>query len=302
MTMRNKRILTALTAFALTVSMSAISAGAEEEAPATAAEEYVAPVVTEDTNHLEDNETPVMSEELPETEAVEPETTVAEEEPVTTDAETTAAETEEDTTAATVQTAATAQTTATNIETAGTLATTATTTSTTVSTEKVSSKLGAPKIGEFTISTPESGEGQTAVIAWSPVEGIDGYQIYRVITKKGEEDIPTSQSFDVKGTSYQTSATEPLSETVKVRAFVVENNERVYGAWSAAKTVYLNGMKPAATTAAAKSTTAEKKTATAAANANRTASPKTGDSSSAAVVTAGAAAILAAVTAKKKKK
>ena len=190
--------------------------------------------------------------------------------------------------------------------------------------EVTDSKLSAPKIGEFKVSTVEGADGQTAVVTWEAVEGAEGYQVYRTIVEEFSSDTPTSYAFDVNTTAYQTSGSIAYKETIKVRAYrLKEDGTRAYGAWSSNATVYLNGMKQDETTATAKSTTTDKTTtttkkSTTATTAKKTdssstsktnitsdgePSPKTGDTSSLpAIMSSLSAALIAGAASKKKKK
>lgn len=296
--MRNKKILSALIALTMTVSMTAVSVSAEDDAPVNdettpVAEETQAPEPTQEETQAPETD----AETQPPTEAP---ASTKEDKPDTTASETVI----DETTTTLVMTTAPETTTVVKVTTAENTESKATTTTSAKSTEKVSDKLKAPTMGEFKVSESEDEDGETAVIAWNPVEGADGYQVYRVIVKKGQEDIPTSQSFDIKGTSYQTSYSDPAKETIKVRAFQIVDGERVYGAWSVEKTVYFNGMTAQTTTAVKSttksSTTTAKASTTTAAN-GKTESPKTGDNSHAALICAVSAMITAIATRKKKK-
>ena len=183
--------------------------------------------------------------------------------------------------------------------------TAATTTATAVaSTEKVSSdKLAAPKVSDFSTYQLEGADGTNAVISWDAVAGADGYQVYRIGVAENDPDIPTAYTFDVKGTSYQTGASNAYKETVKVRAFQLVNGEKVYGPWSASKTVYLNGMKPETTTAKSTKKTEKSTTKAASKDSDKSESPKTGDSANIpAVAGAASAAMVAGLAAMKKKR
>lgn len=313
--MSHKKVLSALMALLITASMTVISVGAEEDVP----ENDV--IIEETNNHGEILEDAPEETQAPETEAPAP-TEAETEAPATSAPE----ETTKASSTTTVNhpdggtgpgTTTTTDTTDTTEDTDSTDSTdnTKETTTTSKSTEKVTGDLSAPKMGEFKIfnfadvNPDAEGGGSYAVISWDAVEGAEGYQVYRVLTLEGQGDIPTSQSFDVKGTSYQTSESNtPNSESVRVRAFKTVNGEKVYGPWSATKTVYLNGMKAPETTAAkstSKTSTTTAKTSvtsssSSSSSAGKTESPKTGDALP--IVTAAAvSALLSGFAAKKRK-
>lgn len=294
--MKHKRILSAVMAMALLGTMQAVAVHAEE---AENAENI------ENIENVENVENQDAEEEPPQTTAPETEP----EAPLTTPEE---IQTEPVTTPQASETDAPATT-------AATLAT-----ETDATTEVVSSELKKPEPGNFKVSSaPEGSDGESAVISWNPVDGADGYQIYRTTVEESDPDTPTSYTFDVKGTSYQTSGSIPYKETIKVRAFKLVNGERIYSAWSESKTVYLNGMKdtdtpsttqkpdstttPKTTTTTAKTTTTGKtstaaKSTTASDTETKTGSPKTGDTSSVGLwIGAGTTAAIAASITRKKK-
>lgn len=324
--MSYKKIASAIMAFVMAASMTAVSVNAEETENEPLADntagieetqapepEPTSPPETEKVQETDppvqvltepeqqDNETETAPEKETESQSAESEQNTSE-----TDAPNTMT-TPETTTAigttaigtATTKNASETQTTAT---TAATVATA--TTATTAATEVISNKLAAPSLGEFKISSVEGADGTNAVISWNAVAGADGYQVYKTSVDASEPDMPTSYAFDVKGTSYQTAGSIPYKETIKVRAFQKVNGQIVYGPWSASKTVYMNGMKQETT--ATKATSKTEKTTTAATtakkNSGKTESPKTGDSANIpAVAGAATAAALAGLAVMKKK-
>jgi len=330
--MSYKKIASALMAFAMAASMTAVAVNAEEDAADTAAdnapvaEETQAPDPEPEPTQAPDT-TPVAPETEPETttrvKVVEESGYVTEtQEENTENTENTETQPVSESEAVDTETALNSETTTTsaimgtttetdgstlNSETTTTGVTTATTAAAT--TEKVSEKLSAPSLGEFKISSTEGADGTNAVISWGAVAGADGYQVYKTSVDASDPDLPTSYAFEVKGTSYQTAGSVAYKETIKVRAFQIVNGEKVYGPWSSSKTVYMNGMKQetTATKAASKKETTTTKTKTAAAAAKKdsgkTESPKTGDSADIpAVTSAASAALVAGLAAMKKKK
>lgn len=304
--MSDKKIVSAVMALTMAASMTALSASAEEDTASfnedvpTATEAQVQAVETEEepANPVGDMDTP--AETVPDQE------TNAPEQPETT-APPMIIETENG-----LQTTVSENTTENGLQ---TTASEITTTEAAQTTEVISDSLGVPKMGEFkTTDVTDGAGGQSSVISWEAVKGADGYQVYRTVVEKDDEDMPTSYAFDVKGTSYQTSGSVPYKETIKVRAFQIINGSRVYGAWSEEKTVYLNGMQPDTGTAVSTTTTASAKTTTKATTTTaksttttsadkKTESPKTGDASAVAGLFGGAsAALLAGVATKKKRK
>ncbi|MBD5142153.1 MAG: LPXTG cell wall anchor domain-containing protein [Ruminococcus sp.] len=313
--MKHRKILSAMIAITMLSSMQAIIANAEEietnanetevvdstEAPATVitTEQVLATtaavVTTEATTEAELTDAPTNA----------PDESIVE----TTTVSNNSGDSDLDITTAPVSS---------TVATTATIVTTATT-----SNEVISADLKAPEIGNFKVTSPdgeEFGNGDVAVISWDAVDGADGYQVYRTEINKGQEDIPTSYTFDVKGTSYQTGdSTRQYKETIKVRAFKLVDGERVYSPWSAERTVYMNGMQDAdittttvtttttikTTTATAKSTTTTVKNTTSNSKNNDVeASPKTGDNIiKIALIGIIAAALVAVaiITAKKKK-
>ena len=306
--MKHRKILSAMIAITMLSSMQAIIANAEEietnanetevvdstEAPATVITTEQVLVTTEATTEAELTDAPTNA----------PDESIVE----TTTVSNNSGDSDLDITTAPVSS---------TVATTATIVTTATT-----SNEVISADLKAPEIGNFKVTSPdgeEFGNGDVAVISWDAVDGADGYQVYRTEINKGQEDIPTSYTFDVKGTSYQTGdSTRQYKETIKVRAFKLVDGERVYSPWSAERTVYMNGMQDAdittttvttttikTTTATAKSTTTTVKNTTSNSKNNDVeASPKTGDNIiKIALIGIIAAALVAVaiITAKKKK-
>ena len=306
--MKHRKILSAMIAITMLSSMQAIIANAEEietnanetevvdstEAPATVITTEQVLVTTEATTEAELTDAPTNA----------PDESIVE----TTTVSNNSGDSDLDITTAPVSS---------TVATTATIVTTATT-----SNEVISADLKAPEIGNYKVTSPdgeEFGNGDVAVISWDAVDGADGYQVYRTEINKGQEDIPTSYTFDVKGTSYQTGdSTRQYKETIKVRAFKLVDGERVYSPWSAERTVYMNGMQDAdittttvttttikTTTATAKSTTTTVKNTTSNSKNNDVeASPKTGDNIiKIALIGIIAAALVAVaiITAKKKK-
>lgn len=311
--MKHRKILSAMIAITMLSSMQAVIASAEEiennaneieavdltEAPATiiTTEQVLATtavvVTTEATTEVELTDAPTNAPDEPTVET----TTVSSD----------SGDFDLDITTAPVSS---------TIATTATIVTTATT-----SNEVISADLKAPEIGNFKVTSPngeEFGNGDVAVISWNAVDGADGYQIYRTEINKGQEDIPTSYTFDVKSTSYQTGdSTRQYKETIKVRAFKLVDGERVYSPWSAERTVYMNGMEEAVvtttgTTTAIKTTTTTTKSTTTTVKSTTSnsknddveASPKTGDNIIKIAIIGIIAAVLVAIAiiASKKKK
>lgn len=302
--MKHKKLISAIMAIALLGTMQTMMVGAEEVETSDA--EVVAMTEAPATTQIITTEEPVSTStvaSIATTQAVE---STQEETQTTEELENAPTDAPDVSSTTSIVTTVTSMTTE------------SATTATTVK-EIISSDLKAPEIGDFKITDPsgeEGGNGDSAVISWNAVEGADGYQIYRTEISRGQEDTPISYTFDVKGTSYKTGdSTRQYKETIKVRAFKLVNDERVYSAWSAEKTVYMNGMKEetltttagASTTTKTTTTTAKATTTTAKSTTStdgKTASPKTGDNIiKIALIGAGAAGLVAvALVATKKKK
>lgn len=300
--MSYKKITSALVAFTMLASMTALSANAEEadtpaevpevietQAPAPVETEAPAPVETEAPKPVEtDAPTPVETDAPAQIETAAP---VQESESVSSETKS-ASETPE-----TVATSSEAPETIAPSET-GT-ATTAVSEGSTVATtaESINKDIAAPKLGDFIVTSGDS--GSSAVISWSAVEGADGYEIQLVQTPQNGKSSTTSIPSTSKTAFQFDCGKEAMKATVRVRA--LKNGEK--GSW-AEKTVYLNGMKEETTKSTTKATTAKKTetTTTKKTETNKTESPKTSDSSAIpAVAGAAAVALLAgAVTLKKK--
>lgn len=300
--MKHKKFLSAVMAIAMIGSMQTMTAFAEEledndteivdmtEAPVTTIEEVKAPVLTETTTALLDDDYQADITTAP----VEGTTTVLSE-----------------------------ATTIVITELTSTTAVTGVATTEMTSSDVISADLITPKVGEFKKNNPEDSNTEIAVISWDAVEGADGYQIYRTVIKESEKDTPVAYSFDVKGVSYQTSDSGAYKEIIKIRAFKLVNDERVYSAWSDERIVYMNGMQQdtvatststttsltnsTSSTTTSKTTTVTTKSTTATSNDKKEeveASPKTGDNIiKIALIGLVAAALIAVaiITAKKKK-
>ncbi|MDE6087245.1 MAG: LPXTG cell wall anchor domain-containing protein [Oscillospiraceae bacterium] len=305
--MKHKKILSAVMAMAMLGSMQAIAVSAEETENTESIETVGNIENSENNNSQEQDQNQNSSQE-------------SETIPEATDAPATdgASQTEPESSVTTQQTDAPATTVVTTIATPATSKT---------DSETISSELEQPELGDFKVTT--GSDGESAVISWDAVDGADGYQVYRTVVEEKDPDTPTSYTFDVKGTSYQTSGSIPYKETIKVRAFKLVNDEKIYSTWSENRTIYLNGMKDPGSSSSEESTTTvatvgngnnssettttkssttttkattKEKSTTSSDTEQKTGSPKTGDPSSVGLLLgASATAALAAVMTRKKK-
>lgn len=104
----------------------------------------------------------------------------------------------------------------------------------------------APLLYDFVNITDYSGlygDGWTYELLWDNMDIAKGYEI-ECTELSPEDDEPYKEIYDQAGNVFTVSASDPVEVTARVRAYVEEDGERIYGAWSETRSIIFGSDDP----------------------------------------------------------